>query len=116
MLRIRDSCVRGYHIYRSIWDPSLGETYPCERELDNEYDKFAVAVKRDSTIVGHIPIKISQPVSIFLTKEGSTVSCEVTGYSRYSFDLPQGGEEIPANYICNGRKEDIAELKAMIKG
>ena len=115
MLRIRDSCVRGYHIYRSIWDPSPGETYPCEREPDNESDKFAVVVKRDSTVVGYIPRNISQPVSIFLIKEESTVSCKVTGHGRNSL-LPQGGEEIPANYICNGRKEDIAELKAMIKG
>ena len=28
-----ESCVRGYHIYSDIWEASVGEQLPCEREL-----------------------------------------------------------------------------------
>ena len=27
-----ESCVRGYHIYSDIWEASVGEQLPCERE------------------------------------------------------------------------------------
>ena len=40
------SCVRGYHVYKDIWTPSVGETLSCEREEDNTADPYAVAVKK----------------------------------------------------------------------
>ena len=27
-----DSCVRGYHVYSSIWEASVGELLPCKQE------------------------------------------------------------------------------------
>ena len=41
-------CVRGYHVYRDIWDANLGETLECERKPTNEKDRFVVAVKESS--------------------------------------------------------------------
>ena len=51
----RNSCVRGYHIYKNIWDAVIGEELQCERELDNESDRYAVAVKKDGSNIGHLP-------------------------------------------------------------
>ena len=59
-------CVRGYHVYRDIWNASIGETLVCEREPTNEKDRYAVAVKKAGTIVGHVPRKISRMCSLFL--------------------------------------------------
>lgn len=53
------SCVRGHHIYKDIWSPVLGEELECTRESDNSSDPYAVAVKKASAIVGHIPKRIS---------------------------------------------------------
>ena len=38
------SCVRGYHIYKAIWNPSIGDNFNCEREEGNSEDPYAVAV------------------------------------------------------------------------
>jgi len=37
------SCVRGYHVYEDIWDASVGEELPCQRENGNCANPFAVA-------------------------------------------------------------------------
>ena len=39
-----ESCVRGYHIYKDIWEASVGEELPCQRESGNRAGPFAVAV------------------------------------------------------------------------
>ena len=43
--------MRGYHIYKDIWEASIGEELPCQREGGNHADPFAVAiVKRGVTV------------------------------------------------------------------
>ena len=42
--------VRGYHVYKDIWEAELDEELPCQKEPLNIVDPFAVAV---SQIVGH---------------------------------------------------------------
>ena len=54
-----DSCIRGFHEYKAIWDPTLGEELDCSREMDNPNDPYAVSVSKGTEIVGHVPRKIS---------------------------------------------------------
>ncbi len=42
-----ESCVRGYHIYKDIWDAEVGEELQCARESDNSVDRYAVAVRKN---------------------------------------------------------------------
>jgi len=35
------SAVRGFHVYKDIWKPSIGDKLACEGECDNCFDKFA---------------------------------------------------------------------------
>ena len=51
---ILDSCVRGYHMYKDLWNTTLGETLTCIRERGNRNDVLAVAVQSDDNIVGHV--------------------------------------------------------------
>ncbi len=37
-----ESCVTGYHVYKDIWEASVGEELPCHRENGNHADPFAV--------------------------------------------------------------------------
>ena len=60
----KESCVRGYHIYRELWDAVVGEELECQRERGNATDMYAVAVIKDCTIVGHLPRKISRICSL----------------------------------------------------
>ena len=41
-----ESCIRGYHIYKDIWNSTIGEHLICERETLNSTDRYAVAGKR----------------------------------------------------------------------
>ena len=65
-----ESMVRGYHVYKDIWDAVIGQTLPCLIESGNESDPYAVAVKEGSTIVGHVPRAISAVCNLFLQRGG----------------------------------------------
>ena len=45
-----DSFVKGYHEYKNIWTPEIGETLSTEREPGNLVDKYAVCVKKNNEI------------------------------------------------------------------
>ena len=44
-----------YHIYKEIWNSTVGEHLICERETLNQTDRYAVAVIKDGVIIGHLP-------------------------------------------------------------
>ena len=74
-----DSVMRGYYIYKEIWEVSHGEIFHCMRETGNRFDPFAVAViSEDDEIIGHVPKLISAAASLFLRYSGS-IKCKVTG-------------------------------------
>ena len=88
-------CVRGYHVYQSIWI-----------EVGNAVDRYAIKVLKNDEIVGHLPKKISMLCSLFI-RRGGLIKCEITGSRRYSQDLVQGGLEIPCDLIFEGNEKDI---------
>ena len=110
----RECCVRGYHVYWRIWSSAVGEVFHCEREPTNSQDRYAVAVKKDETVIGHLPQKVSRVCSLFL-RRGGTVYCRVSGSRRYSSDLPQGGLEIPCEVIFTAKAGEIKKLKRSLK-
>ena len=112
-----DSAIRGYHIYKNIWpSPVAEERLQCEREVGNSHDPMSVAVKKlidgESTIVGHVPRRISPLCSAFIRKGGS-ITCIVDGPRRYSADLPQGGLELPCKLMFIA--PNLLECKKMEK-
>ena len=42
-----DSFVKGYHEYKSIWTPKIGQILSTEREPGNVVHKYAVCVKKE---------------------------------------------------------------------
>ena len=60
-----DSAVRGYHIYKVVWKPTIGEKLQVDQELGNKADKFALKVVKNNEfamkvvknneIVGNLP-------------------------------------------------------------
>ena len=85
--------VRGYHIYKDIWEATLGENLECQRESGNIHNINAVAVLKSGLVVGHIPKRISFICSLFL-RHGGSIHCIVSGAKRYSADLKWGGLEV----------------------
>ena len=60
------NCVRGYHIYKTIWSPTTG----CEQEEAIPEDPYAVAIVAEGVTVGHVPRRISAACSLFLQRLG----------------------------------------------
>ena len=99
---IYDSCIRGYHEYKSIWDASVGEVLHCSGEIDNPHDDQAVSVIHRGVTVGHVPRYVSRGFSLFLQLGGS-ITATVISTRRYSRDLPQGELEISCQYTLRGQ-------------
>lgn len=107
--------VRGYHIYKEIWNAVVGEEFSCKRENGNRSDPFAVAVVNAAgTIIGHLPRKISCVCSLYLRRNGS-IYCRVTGSRRYSEDLEQGGLEIPCILTFEGDSTYTSKAKKVVE-
>ncbi len=109
-----EAMVRGYHVYRAVWDASSEEELLCERELGNPHNPYAVAIARAGVTVGHVPRKISSVCSLFLRRGGS-IRCQVTGSRRFSQDLPQGGLEIPCELIFEGSAKEVRKAEKLVR-
>ena len=107
-----NSCVRGHHVYKAIWTPKLNEELLCRREPGNKEDLHAVATMKDDVVVGHVPRKISTLCSSFI-KRGGSIVCKVTGERRYSYDLKQGGLEVPCTLTFTSTND--GEIKKVEK-
>ena len=80
--------LRGFHVYKEVWSPIVGEQLKCCYEINNCYDRHAIAeTKRlrgrlaDFT-VGHLPWEISRATRFFHSEEGLFVlksSARTTG-------------------------------------
>ena len=65
------SCVRGYHIYKDVWEAAIGEELTCQQECRNSSNIYAVVVVKDGAVVGHCHEEFR--VSLFFLRRGSTV-------------------------------------------
>ena len=111
------SCIRGHHISKDFWTPTIGETLCCEKESGNAADPYAVAVVLSSekaTTVGHVPRKISAASNLFLRQDGSSIRCVVTGRRCHSVDLPQGGMEVPCELTFKGNPKYVKKAKKLL--
>ena len=106
--------IRGFHVYKTIWDAAIGETLRCKREKDNNSDRYAIAVLQNDVIVGHLPRKYSRVCSLFLDTGGS-ISCTVSGRRQFSSDLIQGGLEIPCLVKFGSSKKAIKKLTKFLR-
>ena len=68
-----ESMVRGYHVWKDIWDVVVGQEFSCKCKDGNRVNPFAVAVVRGDTITGHLR-KISSTCSLYVCRDGSIVA------------------------------------------
>ena len=72
-----------------------------------------MAVVISSTVVGHLPKKLSPMYSLFV-RRGGVVRCCVAGRRRYSNDVPQGGLEIPCVFNIGQKVQELRESKETV--
>ena len=49
-----DTYVKRYHVYKNMWKLTVNEELENEIETDNMVDKYAVCVKKNTSIVGYL--------------------------------------------------------------
>ena len=64
VLRV-ESVVRGYHRYKDVWLPQIGDSFDLTIEEDNRHDRYAVATIVNKEIVGRFFGGL--PTSLFST-------------------------------------------------
>ena len=92
--------LRGFHVYKELWNPKLNEKLETIHEENNPHDRYAVAAIRKTVsrlrpvVVGHLPREISR-FTRFIILHGATVKVKVSDTKYRRSPLIQGGLEIP---------------------
>ena len=101
-------------MYKTLWNPLIAEFLSCEREPDNLMDKYAVCVKRENKIVGHLQLgksgKFAKTTFYFLRADELS-SCKIV-ITRKPVNLGDGeGMQVPFKLILTGIEKCIDILK-----
>ena len=101
-----NSFVRGYYAYIDSWDPKVGDkNLELVPEEDNQHDDFAVAIKSEDRIVGHVPKNLSKIMNRFTKIPSCSLRGKVTGKR-----MNKGagyGLEIPVVYELIGPEKAV---------
>ena len=110
------SHVKGYHEYKGIWKPEIGDVLKTKREPENKTDKLAVAVmkeKEKGLVIGHLKKgksgKFAKLFSYFLKNECS--SCEVIIKGKPVNFGDGEGMQVPCELVITGYKLYLDILK-----
>ena len=111
------SYIKGYHEYQKIWTPFLQEELCGEMEPANPVDKYAVAVKKNNVVVGHLPLgcsgKFAKTIFYFLrADEWSECKVIVTGKLVNCRD--GDSMQVPCLLKFHGQKSLIGILKQQL--
>lgn len=92
--------LRGFHVYKEIWKPKVGDVLSCIHERNNQHDRYAIAATKllpgqlSNVTLGHLPREISR-FTRFLISRGADVFVTVKDAHFRRSPLIQGGLEIP---------------------
>ena len=118
------SVIRGHHIYRSVWTPTLGEKLNyCkdDRNEDKQHDGYATGTYLEantgSKLVGHVPMELPYLIYIFLRAyNNNEVSVKVTGSRRLENGLVVPGTfkvRTPNRAVATKFEQEILQLKEL---
>ena len=118
------SVIRGHHIYKSVWTPTLGEKLNCredDRKEAKKHDEYAIGTYLEaytgSELVGHVPMELSYLIYTFLRAyDDNEVSAKVTGSRRLENGLVVLGTfkaRTPNRAIATKFEREILRLKEL---
>ena len=108
-----ESFVRGYHDYKNIWQPTVGEVLVLKREPANDKNSLAVCIEKHGQVVGHVPRNLAPLISYFLVREVNKGMVEIKGQP-----VNRGagmGMEVPCVYHLFGPNVYLRRLEEVIK-
>ena len=90
-----DSYVKGYHVYKNIWRPTMNEELEAEMEPENVIDKYAVCVKKNTSIVRHFA----------LGKNGK--------FPKMIFYFPRADQDAEWKVVITGKEVNLGDADKM---
>ena len=65
----RNCSIQGYHnVYRAVWEVGVGEALMCEGDPESASNRYAVAMKKERTFIGHL---LKVVMCVLLLAEGN---------------------------------------------
>ena len=118
------SVIRGHHIYKSVWTPTLGEKLHCRednRKEAKQHDDYAIGTYLEANtgneLVGHVPMELSYLIYTFLRAyDDNEVSVKVAGSRRLENGLVVPGTfkaRTPSRAIATKSEREILQLKEL---
>ena len=112
------SDIKGYHVYKSVWTPTLQQKVYGEIEPHNPVDKYAAVVKKDEKVVGYLPLgengKFAKTIFYFLRADPYG-KCNITVTGK-AVNLGDGdGMQVPCILHLSGQKSMVEILKQQEK-
>ena len=118
------SVIRGHHIYKSVWTPTLGEKLNCRednRKEAKQHDDYAIRTYLEANtgneLVGHVPMELSYLIYTFLRAyDDNEVSVKVAGSRRLENGLVVPGTfkaRTPSRAIATKFEREILRLKEL---
>ena len=107
------STVKGFHVYKEIWNPVEGEVLDTRMEPENPTDKYAVCIEKNGNVVGHLPKgkygRFSKTIFFFLRAD-EYGSCKVRINKSKAINHGDGIEiECALEFIRQKRFIDISK-------
>ena len=92
--------VRGFHVYKALWESKDSEELACFHEENNPHDPFAIKTcQLDSgKIDDHLPKELSR-ISKFILDRGAKIDVKLPETHYRRSPLVQGGLEIPCDLV-----------------
>ena len=108
------SYVRGYHDYKDLWTPHVGQTLATMAETTNPLDRFAVAVLLGDDMVGHLPKgklgQYAKTISFFLQADAKN-SCAVVTTGQAVNLGDKKGMQVPCILCFSGTRPFLERLR-----
>ena len=96
---------RGFHVYRNVWSPRIGQNLVVRQEVGNDHDPFAMSVGANSPgkltnfdTGRHILREISRFCHYFVNYRGF-IEARVRESKYRPSPIPNSGLEIPITFI-----------------
>ena len=112
------STVMVFHVYRTKWEPVIGEILNTCMEPQNKVDKYAVAaLDKEKTVIGHLPKetigKYAKTIFYFLRNDSVNV-CKVKVTVKAVNLGDDKGMRIPCVLQLTGNSQMVSLLKEII--
>ena len=91
--------VKRYHVYKNIWKPTVKQKLETEMESHNVMDKYAFCIKKNTFIVGHLPLgkngKFAKMIFYFLrADQDADYKVVITGNKVSLGDVGRNGSSL----------------------